>query len=90
MEIIDPRVEAAVLPVGSKPLIFGKDQADTYQPLPSIITPAGKVITRWTLTDDEKRRLIEGEDLYLTIHTFNFPLQPVLLTVGPCPSHWND
>jgi len=86
MEIVDPRVDPALVPLGSRPLVFAEHQPQ-YQPLPSIRTPDGKVITRWTLTDSERAAIVRGEDVFLTVLTFNQPLQPVLLTVGPID--WN-
>jgi len=82
MDIVDPRIDPSLVPAGSKPTIFAKDQP-WYRQLPSIRTPDGQVITRWRLSDVERRAILKGEDLYLTISTFNAPLQPVLLTVGP-------
>lgn len=82
MEITDPRVPPAAVPAGSRPVVIAKHQEE-YLDLPSIRTPMGHVITRWRPTEDERQQILEGEDLYLTISTFNQPLQPVMLTVGP-------
>ena len=81
MEIVDPRVNPALVPEGSRASVYGTEQPE-YHDLPAIHLPSGDVITRWAPTDDERRRLFEGEDLYLTIKTHNNPLQPVMLTVG--------
>ena len=83
MEITDPCVDPRLVPEGSRPIIKGHGQQDIYRPLPSIHCPDGKVITRWTPTDDERRRIAAGEDLFLCVLTFNYPLQPQLLSVGP-------
>jgi hypothetical protein len=82
MESCDPRVPPEMVPTGSRPVIMAEHQ-DAYLDLPSIRTPRGHVITRWHPTEDERRQILVGEDLYLTISTFNQPLQPVMLTVGP-------
>lgn len=82
MNICDPRIDPALVPPGSKPVIIAKDQPE-YNPLPSVRTPDGRVITRWSPTDAERSAILRGEDIFLTILTFNTPLQPVLLTVGP-------
>lgn len=87
MEPVDPRVPLEFVPPGSRAVIKAKDQPQ-YQALPSIHTPSGTVITRWALTDEERQRLVDGEDLYLTIRTFNSPLQPVFLGVGL--SDWRE
>lgn len=88
MKPIDPRIPPALLPLGTRPIIKGAAQADTYIPLPSVHTPAGKVVTRWQFTADERRRIMLGEDLFLTHLTFNAPLQPVMLTIGVID--WSD
>lgn len=81
MEIVDPRVDPALVPDGSRAIVIAEHQ-DRYRDLPSIRTPRGQVITRWSLSDDEKAALIRGEDIYLTILAVG-AIQPVLLTVGP-------
>ncbi len=51
-----------------------------YTPLPAIVTPGGEVITRWQLSDEERQRVTQTGELWLTMMTFNQPLQPVYLT----------
>lgn len=86
MDICDPRIDPALVPSGSHAVIIAKDQPE-YTPLPSVRTPDGRVITRWSPTVAERSAILRGEDLFLTILTFHTPLQPVLLTVGPID--WN-
>lgn len=62
------------------PIVFAKDQPE-YRPLPARKTSEGKVITEWQLTDEERWRIAHGENIRLTMLTFNLPLQPVLLEV---------
>jgi hypothetical protein len=40
------------------------------------------ILTRWRLTDDERRRIAGGEDLYVTLLTFGQPMQPLGIDVG--------
>lgn len=87
MTPVDPRINPDLVPEGSKPIVIAKDQEE-YIPLPSIVTPDHKVITRWQLTPEERERLRAGDDLFLTI--WGTPIRPVLqviipvlLTVGP-------
>jgi hypothetical protein len=82
MEPVDPRIDPRLVPDGSRAAVVAEHQED-YVNLPSIITPAGTVISRWTLTDEERRLILEGEDIFLSCYTFGHPLQPVLLNVGP-------
>jgi len=83
MEIQDPRVPPALVPAGSRPVVIAEQQEE-YLDLPAIVTPAGVVITRWRLTDEERARILAGEDLYLTIWSGGRPICPVHLNVGLC------
>ena len=47
------------------------------------------MVTRWRLTDEEKQRIMDGEDLYLNILTFGKGMSPVRLEVGPVPDDWH-
>lgn len=69
---------------------YAEDQP-AYQPLPvaRLHGAEGRVISRWTLTDEERVRIAGGEDLYIELLTFGQPLQPILPTVGRrdfCPT----
>jgi hypothetical protein len=58
-----------------------------YLPLHAWRSPEGDVVTRWHLTWRERLRLLFGGTLWLTVLTFNRPLQPVKLdTTCPIPS----
>lgn len=60
--------------------------ADAGQPeqdaLPILRAVDGRVITRWTFTEEERRAIAEGADLYLTTMTFNQPFQAVKMDIG--------
>lgn len=81
MDIVDPKIDPALVPPGSAPHIFNGPNGDEYRDLPSVRTPHGAVITRWQPTNEERRRIANGEDLYLTIYSYG-DINPVLLTVG--------
>ena len=59
MEIVDPRVDPALVPEGSKAIVIAEHQ-DEYRDLPSIRTPDGQVITRWTLSLDEGNYILNS------------------------------
>lgn len=64
--------------------IIAKDQPQ-YIPLPAelVAGPKGAVVlTRWTFTSEERARIAAGMDLYLSVLTFDNPLQPLLPSVG--------
>lgn len=92
MKIVDPRVDPALVPEGSRAVVIAEHQ-DEYRDLPSIRTPAlvdptGRlirppyVITRWALTDEERLAVLRGEDIYITLLSHG-PINPLFATVGP-------
>jgi hypothetical protein len=93
MEIVDPRVDPALVPEGSRAVVIAEHQ-DEYRDLPSIRTPAivdaqtGRllsppyVITRWTLTPEERLAILRGEDVFITLLSHG-PINPLFATVGP-------
>lgn len=86
MDIVDPRVHPSLVPVGSKAIVIAEHQ-DEYRDLPSVRTPDGQVITRWSLTDAERSAILRGEDIYVTILSHG-PINPLFVTVGPV--NWNS
>lgn len=87
MHPVDPCVPTQYLPTESRAVVIAKNgktvEGGDVDPLPSIRTPDGKVITRWTLSDDERSRILKGEDVYLTIWSHG-SIHPVALSVGIC------
>ena len=63
-----------------QPVVFAKDQPQ-YLPLPARRTDDGRVITEWSLTEEERDRIARGENIRLTLLTFNQPLQPIVLEI---------
>lgn len=81
MEIVDPRVDPSLVPEGSRAIVIAEYQAE-YRDLPSIRTPDGQVITRWTLSDEERAAIGRGEDIFITLLSHG-PINPLFATVGP-------
>jgi len=52
-----------------------------YETLPSNQEADGKVWSRWSLSLDERRAILNGACIELTMWTFGQPLQPVHLRV---------
>jgi hypothetical protein len=61
-------------------VVFGKDQ-EGVQPLPGHIDKLGTLVTRWSFSDEEKVKIAETGEIWLSQHTFNNPLQPILPSV---------
>jgi hypothetical protein len=86
MEIVDPRVHPDLVPEGSRAVVIAEHQ-DEYRDLPSIRTPNGYVITRWSLTDEERAAILRGEDVYITLLSHG-RINPLFATVGPV--NWRE
>jgi hypothetical protein len=72
---------------GAVELVLAKDQPQ-YIPLPAALyhdssTGSVELVTRWTLTDEERLAVAEGADIFLGTLTFDQPYQPVRMQVGP-------
>lgn len=81
MEICDPRVDLSLVPEGSRATVInGPD--NEYRDLPSVRTPNGYVITRWTLSDVERAAIVRGEDIFVTLLS-DGAINPLFVTIGP-------
>ncbi len=60
--------------------IIAKDQPQ-YLPLPVIELGKGIMLARWTLSEEEKRIVVETGNIYITMWTFNNPVMPYRLQV---------
>ena len=47
-------------------------------------SPDGTVLSRWKLTEEEREAIYLGADVFLYVHTFNQPLQPIRLEIPCC------
>ena len=81
MEIVDPRISPALVPTGSRAVVIAEHQAE-YRDLPSVRTPGGQIITRWSLSESERRAILQGEDIFVTILSHG-SINPLFVTVGP-------
>lgn len=63
--------------------VYAKDQPE-YIPLPVLRNQVGVVLSRWKLTDQEREAIAAGADIFLSVHTFNEPLQPVRIEIEEC------
>lgn len=61
-------------------VVYGAEQPE-YQPLPALLKENGEVWTCWKLSSDDLKRIQETGVIWLSMLTFNQPLQPVLLSV---------
>lgn len=74
-----PKPILPVIPGVETPVVeFAKTQPQ-YITLPAWRGEDGTVVTRWRMTFRERLRILFTGDLWLTLLTFNHPLQPVKL-----------
>jgi hypothetical protein len=62
-------------------IVFAENQEE-YNSLPAFKDDEGNVVTCWKLSDEEIKKITETGELWLSVSTFNQPLQPVLLSVN--------
>lgn len=71
---------------------WAKNQPE-YNTLPAITfreSPEVPVTSRWSFSEEERKAIADGADLYLTLLTFGQPLQPVMLQVfTKAEASWN-
>lgn len=74
---IDPKPRE---PVAGRKVIIAEHQAGV-RPLPgwALEDGRGNLLTRWHLTELERQRIIDGDDIWLLISTFGKPLQPLAM-----------
>ena len=68
-------------------VVYAKDQPE-YLPLRTLrsSTQERRVLSRWTLTPEQRRAVAAGADIFLTQMTFGGPLQPVAMAVSDEPN----
>ena len=60
-------------------VVYAENQPE-YNPLPAFKAENGTIVTCWELTNEDFERIVETRRIYLSVMTFNNPLQPVNLT----------
>ncbi len=60
-------------------VIYAKDQPE-YNPLPVFKDNKGTVVSCWEFTDEEIEQIKMNKCLWLSVMTFNQPLQPLFMT----------
>jgi hypothetical protein len=78
---IDVRPDYHLVPPGTREVVYAKDQPQ-YLPLPTLVTPDGRVLSQWQPDANELELLKNGAPVTLVLYTFNGPLQPIQLVVG--------
>jgi len=61
-------------------VVYAKDQPE-YLPLPVHKKDDGEVVSCWQLSEEEKQHVMKTGKIWLSVFTFNKPLQPLLPSV---------
>ena len=86
MDYLNPFNGPVVAGREAEEVIFAKDQPQ-YIPLRTLVYETYpnsgdiRVMSRWTLTPEQRKAVAEGADVFLTCLTFGRPLQPVTVAV---------
>jgi hypothetical protein len=83
LNYLSPRDGPVVDGLEDREVVFAKDQPQ-YIPLRALVLkgPERRVLTRWSLTDEQRKAIAEGADIFLELCTFGEPLQPIRMAVG--------
>jgi hypothetical protein len=61
-------------------VVYADDQPE-YSKLPCLKSRkpdgTGSILTRWTFTEEERRAIANGADVFLRVLTYQHPLQPI-------------
>jgi hypothetical protein len=87
MNAVDPRIDPRLVPEKSLARVINGPRNE-YIDLPIVVTLTAvpQVITRWALSDEERKRILLGEDIYVTLQ--GVPINPFFVTVGPV--NWKE
>lgn len=77
------RPVSPVIPDRETPEAVYAEKQPEYNPLPALRTATGTVLSRWLFDEDERKQIAEQGFIYLSVQTFNHPLQPLLLSADP-------
>lgn len=90
-EFLQPRNGPVMDGLEKQEVIYAADQPQ-YIPLRTLQSrgPHGAVLSRWTLTDEQRKAVAEGADIILELSTFGNPLQPIrmIVTDGKVNMDW--
>lgn len=82
-EYLNPADKPVIEGLEEFEVVYAKDQPE-YLPLRTLAanTSERQVMSRWSFTDEQRKAISEGADIYLTLMTFCGPLQPITIAVA--------
>lgn len=82
-DYLQPRNGPVVDGMETQEVTYAKHQPE-YIPLRTLVSSGrmGAVISRWTLTADQRKAVADGADIFLELNTFHEPLQPIRMAIS--------
>ena len=90
-DYLSPKDGPVIDGMESREVVYAKNQPE-YIPLRTLPEggPMGGVVSRWTLTPEQRKLVADGADIFLELSTFHGPLQPIRMGIGDgkieCPA----
>jgi hypothetical protein len=86
-EYLSPADRPVINALEAHEVVYAKDQPE-YIPLRTLRgnTPEVPVLSRWTLTPEQRKAVADGADIFLQLLTFGNPLQPIVMAVSDKPN----
>lgn len=80
LSYLTPKDGPVIKGLEHKEVVYAKHQPE-YIPLRTLVTDdlERRVISRWTLTPEQREAVAKGCDIFLELLTFGKPLQPIRL-----------
>ena len=80
---LNPRNGPVVDGLETQETVYAKDQPE-YIPLRTLKADGsmGAVISRWSLTPEQRKAIADGADIFLELSTFHGPLQPTRMAIS--------
>jgi hypothetical protein len=82
-EYLNPLDGHVVDGLESQEVVYAADQPQ-YIPLRTLCADGemGAVLSRWTLTEEQRKAVAAGSDIFLELSTFHQPLQPIRMAIS--------
>src|SRR5689334_6353919 len=84
---LSPADRAVIDAFEAHEVVYAKEQPE-YIPLRTLRgnTREVPVLSRWTLTPEQRKAVADGADIFLQLLTFGNPLQPIVMAVSDNPN----
>lgn len=82
-DYLKPKDGAVFAGLEQKEIVYAENQPE-YIPLRALVSSGydRRVISRWTLTEEQRKAILNGADIYLELSTFGQPLQPIRMMIS--------